>query len=69
MAGGCDEIEERMYAVVSKARVTLDARLFCEDVVVLTLEVSHDFREAGHSSISGCEMGRSRWEYLASLSI
>ena len=69
MAGGCDEVEECVYAVISEAGVTLDARLFCEDVVVLTLEVSHNFREAGHSSLSSGEISGSRWIYLASLSI
>ena len=70
MAGGCDEVKECVYAVVPEARVTLNARLFCEDVVVLTLEMSHDFREARHSNISsGCKISRFRRMYLASLSI
>ena len=56
MTSGCDEVEECVYAIVSEARVTLDARLFCEDVIVLTLEVSHDFREARQSTISDCEI-------------
>ena len=47
MAGGGDEIEQDMHAVVPEAGVTLDTRLLREDVVVLALEVTNDFLEAG----------------------
>ena len=42
MAGRCDEVEQDMDAVVSEARVALDARLLGENVVVLPLEVAND---------------------------
>ena len=35
-----------MNAVVSESRISLDARLFCKDVIVLMFEVAHDLREA-----------------------
>jgi hypothetical protein len=40
-----------MDAVVAEAWVTLDARLLREDVVVLALEVAHDFLEPTASLI------------------
>lgn len=43
MAGGCDEVEKSVNSVVSETRVTLDSRFFCQDVVVLSLEVANDF--------------------------
>lgn len=39
-----------MHAVVLEARVTLDARLLGEDIVVLTLDVVRDLLEAGGTS-------------------
>lgn len=46
MASGRDEVEQSVDAVVAEARVTLDAGLFCEDVVVFALEVAENFLEA-----------------------
>lgn len=46
MAGWSDEVEQGVDSVVSEARVTLDARLLGQNVVVLSLEVSNDFGEA-----------------------
>lgn len=46
MAGGRDEVEQGVYTVVAEARVTLDTRLLCENVVVLPLEVTNNLLEA-----------------------
>ena len=35
-----------MNAIVSESRISLDARLFCKDVIILMFEVAHDLREA-----------------------
>jgi hypothetical protein len=45
VSGGGDKVEQGVDAVVAEARVTLDARLFGEDVVVLALEVPDDLLE------------------------
>lgn len=42
-----DEVQESMDSVVSEFRVTPNTRLLSQDVVVLALEVGHDFLEAG----------------------
>ena len=47
MAGRGDEVEKGVDTVVSEARVTLDTRLFRQDIIVLALEVSDNFGEAG----------------------
>ena len=46
MTGGRDKVKKCMDTVISKPRVTLDARLFGQDVIVLTFEVPDNFREA-----------------------
>ena len=46
MSGGGDEVEQGVNSVVPEARVTLDARLLRENVVVLTLEVTNYFLKA-----------------------
>lgn len=46
MAGGCDEVQESMDTVVTESWVTLDSRLLGQNVIILALEVSNDFREA-----------------------
>lgn len=46
MAGGGDEVEEDVDAVVAEARVTLDARFLGKNVVVLALEVADNLGEA-----------------------
>lgn len=38
-----------MYAIVLEPRITLDPRLFCEDVIVFTFEIFNDFRETGRA--------------------
>jgi hypothetical protein len=46
VAGWCDEIEEHVDTVVSKPWVTLDSRLFGQNVVIFALKVLNDLREA-----------------------
>lgn len=73
VAGRCDEVEHGMDTVVPEARVTLDTRLLCQNVVILPLEEADNLRETGayrvsadvglepHSEVSGVS-------HLASLS-
>ena len=42
MAGRGDEVEHGVHAVVAEARVTLDARLLGQNIIVLSLEVADD---------------------------
>lgn len=53
MASGCDEVEHGVDTVVPEARVTLDTRLLCENVVILPLKEADDLRETGMYRISG----------------
>ena len=46
VACGRDEVEQSVNSVVTEARVTLDTRLFGQNVVVLTFKVSNDLLEA-----------------------
>ena len=46
MARWWDKVEERVYAVVSEARVTLDTRLLGENVIILPFQMSNNFLEA-----------------------
>lgn len=46
MAGRRDEVEHGVDAVVPEAGVTLDTRLLCKDVVILSLEEANNLREA-----------------------
>lgn len=41
-----DEVEQSVNSVVTEAGITLDTRLFGQDIIVLTLEVPDDFLEA-----------------------
>ena len=67
-----DEIKQRMNAVISKPRVSLDAGLFGQDVIVLTLQVTNNLREAG-CAMSSVDVVPDLFAvpetYLASLSI
>lgn len=56
MASGCDEVEHGVDTVVPEARVTLDTRLLCENVVILPLEEANNFRETGLYNISGATL-------------
>ena len=48
MTGRGDEVQEDMNPVVPEARVTLNARLFGQDIVILSLKVSDNFLETNH---------------------
>lgn len=52
VAGGCDEVKHGVDAVVSEARVTLDTRLLCQNVIVLPLEEAHDLGETDGRTVS-----------------
>jgi hypothetical protein len=52
VAGGSDEIEQRMNTIVAEAGVTLNTGLLCENVVVLSLEIANNFTEAFLSSVT-----------------
>ena len=69
MARRCDEVQQNVYAIVSEARITLDARLLSKDVIVLPLKVADNFREAIHHQCVSVELTRCSLTYLASLSI
>ena len=75
MTGRGDEVKQRMDAVVSKSRVSLDAGLFGQDVIVLTLQVTNDLGEAAWAMVvvsrgmSPHPVRRGPTTYLASLSI
>lgn len=53
VASGCDEVEHSVDTVVPEARITLDTRLLCENVVILPLEEADDLRETGFCKVSG----------------
>lgn len=46
MARGSDKVEQSMNAIVTEAWVTLDTRLFCENVIILSLEIANNFTKA-----------------------
>ena len=46
MASGCDKVEKGVDTVIPESGVTLDTRFFCKDVIILTLKMSNDLREA-----------------------
>lgn len=48
MSSRGDEVEEGVDTVVPEAGVTLDARFFGQDVVILTLKVANYFLKAVH---------------------
>jgi hypothetical protein len=45
VTGRSDEIEEGVNAVVAEPRISLDTRLFRENVIVLSLEITNNFAE------------------------
>lgn len=47
MTGWCNEVEERVYTIVTEPRVTLDTRFLREDIIVLSLEVANNLAEGG----------------------
>jgi hypothetical protein len=46
MPGGSDKVEQCMDTVVAEAGVTLDTGLLCENIIVLSLEISYNFTKA-----------------------
>jgi hypothetical protein len=46
MAGRSDKVEHSMDTVVPEARVTLDTGLLSEDIVILSLKITNNLREA-----------------------
>jgi len=47
MASWCNKVKQSVHPIVSKSGVTLDARFFGKNVVVLALQMTDDFGEAG----------------------
>lgn len=43
VASGSDKVEKGVDPVVAEARITLDTRLFSQNIIVLTLDVASDF--------------------------
>lgn len=52
MAGRCNKVKQGVDTIVSEPRITLDARFFREDVIVLAFQVSDNFGETIDTSIS-----------------
>ena len=46
MASGRNKVEQGVDTIVSEAGVTPDARLFSENIIVLTLQVADNLLEA-----------------------
>jgi hypothetical protein len=46
MAGWRNKVEQSMDSVVTEARVSLDARLFGQNVIVLALQIADNLLEA-----------------------
>jgi hypothetical protein len=46
MAGRGDKVEESVDSIVTEAWVTLDARLFSKDIIILALNVSSDLSKS-----------------------
>lgn len=51
MPGRSDEIQENVHTVISEPGVSLDSRLFREDIIILAFEVSDDFGKAALRSV------------------
>lgn len=45
MPGRCNEIKQSVHPVISEPWVTLDARFFREDIIVLAFKMSYNLRE------------------------
>jgi hypothetical protein len=58
-----------MDTVITETGVTLDTRLLCENIIILTFEVANDFTEARSSSAVVRLAYHQGPPYLASLSI
>lgn len=53
MTSGGDEIEHHMNAVIPESRVTLDARLLGQNVIVLSLEIANNLCETAPQNQPG----------------
>lgn len=53
VTGRRDEVEQRVNSVIPEPRISLDSRLFSENVVVLSFEIARDFLEAAVVSEGG----------------
>lgn len=42
MTGWCDEVEQSVHTVVPEAGVTLNTRFLRKNIIVLSLQISHD---------------------------
>ncbi len=47
VAGWGDKVKKCVDAVVSEARVTLDPRLFRQNIIILSFQIAEDLLEAG----------------------
>lgn len=41
-----NEVKKSVNTVVPEARVTLDSRLLCKDIIILTFKISNDLLES-----------------------
>jgi hypothetical protein len=48
MACRSNEVEHGMDTIVPETRITLDSRLFGQDIVILSLQISDNLRKAAH---------------------
>jgi len=46
VTSGGDEVQQAVNTVIPKPGVTLDTRLFGQNVIILAFKVTHDFLEA-----------------------
>jgi hypothetical protein len=45
VTSGCDEVEEGMDTIITEPWVTLDTRLFSEDIIILALKIPNNLGE------------------------
>lgn len=55
VAGGRDEVEQHMHSVVPESRVTLDPRLFRQNVIVLALQVTDNLAKTVEMLVRGLQ--------------
>ena len=72
VSGGRNEVQKGMDPVIPETRITDDAGLLCEDIIILTLEVTNDFLETiilHTSGVSGRNDDNDNDTYANSLSM
>lgn len=52
MSSWCNEVEHGMHSVISKPWVTLDARFFGQDVIILSFKMTYNLGEAAAKRVS-----------------